>query len=179
MAKADKNGTAQQYGHWFQDRVQDALDELMREGPWLFQRLYDTGSAASFLPAQPADFIGTAMGIGYIVEAKATMKFDSFDQPGAMRGLLKDHQALACYLQARAGGLALIVFRSKATGSIEVWDGAKVREMYITPRARLSPKDGFLQRVICEGDNDKAVTLAVKHLLTTVMNDAKTSLRRV
>lgn len=173
MAKADKNGSAQQYGHWFQDRVQAALDELMQEGPWLFQRLYDTAAAASFLPAQPADFIGTAMGVGYLLEAKASVKFDSFEQPGALRGLLKDHQALACYLQARAGGLGLILFRSKNTGAIEAWDGAKVRQVFITPRAQLCRDDGYLDRVICEGDNDKAVVMAIKLLLTTVMTNAK------
>lgn len=168
MAKADKNGTAQQYGHWFQDRVQQALDELMTKGPWFFQRLYDTSSAATFLPKQPADFIGTGHGRGFIIEAKASLKYDAFAQPGALRSLLKDHQALSCYLQGRAGGLGLIVFRSKKSGVIEVWDGCPVREIYVTPRAALSPRDGLIKSSARVTDDDREVVNVLKDLLTEV-----------
>lgn|SRR5690554_5105431 len=166
MAKASKNGTAQQFGHWFQGRVQVALDEMMQKEPVFYQRLYDTASAATFLPKQPADFIGTGYGKGFIIEAKASMKYNQLEQPGALRSLLKDHQALACRLQARAGGIGLVVFYSKQ-GSLEVWDGAVVREVYITPRAQLSRADGLLK---CQPNVDEAdVVPTLKTLLSEVL----------
>lgn len=161
-----KKMTAQQYGHWFQGVVQKALDELMQKGPWFYQRLYDTASAAGFLPKQPADFIGTSNGTAFILEVKASRKYVQFDQPGALRSLLKDHQALACRLQDRAGGKGLVIFRSDQ-GMIELWDGAVVREIYITPRAQLSRTDGLLAMVVEESDKDRDVVDAVKGVLTT------------
>lgn len=166
MAKADRKGTAQQFGHWFQEQVQKALDELMQKQPVYYQRLYDTSSAATFLPKQPADFLGVAWGRAWLLEAKASRKYAQFDQPGALRSLLKDHQALACRLWWRAGGVPLVVFYSDS-GWLEIWEGAAVRETYITPRAQLSRRDALLASTKLESDSD--VVEELKKLFTKVL----------
>ena len=130
--------SGKQYGDWFEGEVQKGLDQLMSEGPSFFARLYDTRSANSFLPKQAADFLGTHMGKGFSLEAKATVVYQSLDDPGAMRGLIKDHQALGAYLQGRAGGLGLFVFRSRVSQQLQIWDGHLLRAIYVTPRAKLT-----------------------------------------
>lgn len=154
MAKpsATAGMSGQQYGDWFEGIVQAGLDQLMTAGPSFFARLYDTRSASSFLPKQAGDYVGCHRGRGFLMEAKASVQYESLAQPGALRKLVKDHQALGAYLMGRAQGLGLFAFRSRVSGELEIWNGHTVREIYVTPRARLSPNDGLIVRCKCADD---------------------------
>lgn len=144
--------TPQQYGDWVEDTVKAALEELQNAGPLFYTRLYDTRSASTFLPPQPGDFIGICEGTGFLLEVKASTKFDSLCQPGAMRKLIDSKQALSSYMACRAKGEGLFLFRSKQAQVVEIWDGGKVREAYVTPRGSLSgaPGKGILKRGFCD-----------------------------
>lgn len=165
MAKlsATATMTAQQYGDWFEGVVQTGLDQLMSAGPTFFARLYDSRAASSFLPKQAGDFIGCHNGHGYLLEAKSSIKYESLAQPGALRALVKDHQALGAYLMGRAKGFGLFAFRSRASDWLEIWDGHKVREIYVTPRSKLSPNDGLIVSCKC---TDDAVLDNFKYIFT-------------
>lgn len=127
------------FGGWFEDRVQAALEELMKKEPFIYQRLYDTKSAGSMLPKQPADFMGCGFGRGFLIEAKGTTKYTSLGETGALKALVKSHQSLGAYLMQRAGGLGMFVFYSRHSERLEIWNGGTAaREAYVTPRAKLS-----------------------------------------
>ena len=155
MAKKSKTDgmTGQQYGDWFESECQRALDHLMQKGPTFYHRLYDTRSAGSFLPAQAADFSGAHSGRPFLLECKGTVVHESLAAPSAMHKLLKDHQVLASYLMQRAGGFGLIAFRSRLSKELEIWDGGRVRPVYVVARSKLAPSDGLMVRCQCE-DNE-------------------------
>ncbi len=146
--------SGQQYGDWVESQIQAGLDQLMQEGPVFFARLYDTRSANSFLPKQAGDFLGTCHSKGFSLEVKGSVVHESLMQGGALRKLVKDHQSLGAYLQHRAGGKGLVVFRSRVSGLLELWDaGDKVRDVYITSRAKLGPSDGLIWSTTCTDAN--------------------------
>lgn len=149
------NMTPQQYGDWVEDTVKAALEELQAAGPLFYTRLYDTRSASTFLPPQPGDFIGICKGTGFLLEVKASTKFESLAQPGAMRKLIDTKQALASYLACRAKGEGLFLFRGRESGAVEIWDGGVVREAYVTPRGALSGArgQGLKCRDTCDDNN--------------------------
>lgn len=156
-----------QYGDWFEGVTQDALDELMREGPSFFCRLYDTRSAGTFLPAQAADFVGCHQGRAYTAECKASVVHESLASPGAMRKLIKDQQSLGAYLMGRAGGTGLFIFRSRLSQELEIWDGGQVRKAYLTPRAKLHPDvNTLLVRCNCP---DQEVKHNLKYLFARAL----------
>ena len=159
--------TPQQYGDWVEDTVKAALEELQAAGPLFYTRLYDTRSASTFLPPQPGDFIGICEGTGFLLEVKASTKFESLAQPGAMRKLIDSKQALCSYLACRAKGDGLFLFRGKTSGAVEIWDGGKVREAYVTPRGALSgaPGGGIRCRAFCE---DADLQATIKNMISEI-----------
>lgn len=157
----------QKYGDWVEKTTQDALDEIMKTRPMAFSRLYDTKAAGSYLPNQAGDFRGTAAARGFLLEVKATQKYDSLAEPGAMKGLIKPHQALASYLECRAGGQGLFLFRSSLQGVLEMWDGSVVREAYVTPRGNLKGLKGCLQRLV--GIHDSDLPAVIQTMLETTL----------
>lgn len=139
-----------QYGDWVESETQAGLDNLMTRGGSFFTRLYDSRSAGSLLPPQVGDFIGCHAGRGFLLEVKASVVHASLAEPGAMRKLIKSHQALGSYLMQRSGGQGLFLFRSRVSQGLEIWDGAKVREAFVTPRAKLpTTPDCLLIRTVC------------------------------
>lgn len=164
-AKALADLTDQQFGDWFEGKVQEALELLMRTGPSLYQRLYDTRSAGGFLPAQPGDFMGATDGLPWLIEVKASGKYGSLADGGALRSLVKEHQALGAYLMARAGGASRIFFYGRHSRRLEVWDGMAVRAVYVQPRAKL--QGGLIgSSELTEQQQDEMVQV----LLTTLKN---------
>lgn len=162
-AKALSELTDQQFGDWFEGRVQSALEVMMRTGPTFYQRLYDTRSAGGFLPAQPGDFIGVTQGTGWLLEVKASGKYGSLADGGALRSLVKDHQALGGYLMTRASGKSLFVFYGRHSRQLEVWDGAAVRETYVVPRAKLQA--GLIRSgTMAEAEQDDMVNVLASTL---------------
>lgn len=135
---ARKNGSAQEFGHWFQDEVQAALMQLMKKKKAVFHRIYDSGSTGGFLPAQPGDFHGTADGTPWLIEVKASKKRNSLTDSGALRNLIKPHQAAAQRLWHRAGAKGCFVFHADGSDQVEIWDGAETAAVHSTPRARLN-----------------------------------------
>ena len=135
---ARKTGSAQEFGHWFQDEVQAVLMQLMQKRKAVFHRIYDSGSTGGFLPAQPGDFHGTANGTPLLIEVKASKKYTSLCSSGALRSLVKPHQAAAQKLWDRAGASGLFIFHGDGTNEVELWPGAETAKVFATPRARLS-----------------------------------------
>lgn len=156
--------TDQKFGDWVEGVVQDELDGLMRAGPFFYQRLYDTRSAGGFLPKQPGDFMGVCHGVPWLLEVKATSKYASLSSTGALKGLVKDHQALGSHLMNRAGGQGLFLFCSRLSNQVELWDGSAVRKVYIASRVPL--RHGLLATVTVA--NMTQAPAAIRQLLSQI-----------
>ncbi|WP_422451962.1 hypothetical protein [Endozoicomonas sp. ALC066] len=135
-----KNGTGQELGKWFEGEIQKSLDHLQRKHKSTYQRLYDTTSAAGFMPKMPGDFICVYRGIPFLLEVKASSKYQSLSDGGAMRSLIKDHQIAAQRVWHRAGAAGGFIFLGADRKSVEFWEGVRVAEVYTKPRAKLTGK---------------------------------------
>lgn len=156
--------TDQSFGDWVEGQVQEALDRIYRSGPVFYQRLYDTRSAGSYLPAQPGDFIVVANGTPFLVEVKASGKYPSLESAGAMRALIKDHQMLGAHLFARAGGRSLVIFYGRRSRRLEIWDGALVREDYIATRKPLGRQGLLREGILTEEQEDRLAEVVIRTL---------------
>ena len=161
-----KKLTGQAFGDYAEGECQAALSLLQRECGWWFQRLYDTRSAGAFMPQQPADFFGVAPGgRGFILESKGSAKYGSLMDPGALKALVKPHQALANYLVSRPGGMGLVLFVSASSQVAELWRGPDVRQVYVTPKARLNSSALIANTFVSDF---KDLKISIKSLLTKI-----------
>lgn len=134
-----KNKSAQQQGYDFQTDFQNKIAAMESKWPLRCQRLYDTRSAASYLPKQPGDYLITFEGVTNLVELKASTKFNSLSQNrSVLTGAFEDHQIAEMRLYTRARGNAWAGFLDCASGEMEWWPGMAVARAYLTPRAVLS-----------------------------------------
>lgn len=135
-----KNGcTAQEGGHIFQDLVQGHLAQLQKTVRMRLIRLYDTRSAqGGVLPEQDGDFIVLAEGRPWLIEAKASLKFESLGESrSSLTELLPEHQGAAQRLWVRSGGYGLILFHHLDGSYVEFWRGDVVGQIRATPREHL------------------------------------------
>lgn len=139
--KLMKNGsTAQEGGHTFQALIQTCLTDLQKTTRMRALRLYDTRSTngGSVLPEQDGDFIVQCTGHGWLIEAKASLKFESLGQSrSSLTEMMPEHQGAAQRLWVRSGGHGLVVFHHLDSSYVEFWRGDYVGEVRATPKEHL------------------------------------------
>lgn len=113
-------------GAWFESHVQADLKTIKERYPIDWLRLYDTKSAGSFLPAQPADFIVAGADDVYLLETKCSGKHKSLR--GGLSSLVKQTQAVSHYTWSRSGHMSHFLFLSVQTGVLQLWDGEYVSQ---------------------------------------------------
>lgn len=130
-----------QLGSWFEGKITDALKAIKKDTNkrLYLHRFYDTKSAGSYLPEQPADFQVAASAGVWLVEAKASFKKPSLTS--CLGNALKGHQATSMLLWGRVNKPSLILFFCAETEQVELWDGASTARVRITPNARLRKED--------------------------------------
>lgn len=160
-----KNGmTAQEGGHWFQGEVQTMLTELQKTVRMRSLRLYDTRSTngGGIIPEQDGDFIALVQGKGWLIEAKASLKFESLGESrSSLTEMLPEHQGAAQRLWVRSGGCGLIIFHHLDSPFVELWRGDHVGTMRATPKEHLDYR--FMKRI---GSSKKELTAGLKLVLT-------------
>lgn len=139
IKKTQKGKTAQEGGHEFQALIQECLTELQKTTRMRFTRLYDTRSTqGGCLPEQDGDFMTMCCGNGWLIEAKASLKFESLGESrSSLTEMVAEHQAAAQRIYVRAGGYGLLVFHHLDSGVVEFWRGDKVGLARATPKEHL------------------------------------------
>lgn len=137
----------QKLGAFFEDKVSAALTTIKLEtnqGIFL-QRFYDTKSAGSYLPEQPADFLVGAPTGAYLVEAKAS--FWKVSLASCLSSAVRSGQAAQAKLWCRSGlnQKSLFLFFCADTEAVEVWDGEHVANTYIKAGARLASQQAWMR----------------------------------
>jgi hypothetical protein len=111
---------------WFEKRVGETLKELQSAHRMRAYRLYDSATARTFIPAQPADYFVGCGGRCFLLEVKTSEEHDSLS--GNLAGLMSTHQAGELRLWERSGNPSLVVFYSKPARIVEIWGGNHVAE---------------------------------------------------
>lgn len=106
--------------------IQAELVAVQAAKPLVWFRFYDTKSAGTFLPQQPADFQACFDGKATMIEAKFSEAHESLKC--CFAGSVKSHQLASARIWARAGAKYIVIFYSKLSGLIEVWDGLYLSE---------------------------------------------------
>jgi hypothetical protein len=108
-------------GKWLEKAVQDALKDLQSKTPSFFHRFPDSRAAASWLQAQPGDYLWLLPGIpAILVEVKST------DRSAPLKGLLDSGQCGKHRLWQRAGHLTAFIYGDRAKGVLRWYDGKSV-----------------------------------------------------
>ena len=110
-------------GKEFERSVKGALDSLKQRGQLAYARLYDTQSAQGYLPPQPADFVGIAKGLAFLLECKASEEHDTL---ATCISTVDRAQAANLGLWARQGCNSIVLFYAAMVSKVEVWDGGQV-----------------------------------------------------
>ena len=130
----------QKLGAYFENKVGAALAKIKLETNQgvFFQRFYDTKSAGTFLPEQPADFLAAGPTGAYLVECKASFWKESL--AACLSNAVSGGQAANAKLWCRSGPNqhSLFLFFCADAGKVEVWDGELVANTFIKPGARLN-----------------------------------------
>ena len=110
-------------GSWqdLEAEVEKHLKEHQRLSKLAYHRFFDSKSAGSLLPAQPADFLVTYHGATLLIEAKFSGVHDSLR--AAFSGAVKAHQLASARIWTRAGAGYFLLFYSAPANSFEVWEG--------------------------------------------------------
>lgn len=116
--------SSQHLGKWFEGKLEEYFKEKEEESKFRAVRLYDTGSAGSYLPAQDGDYICIGGGTAYLVEAKCSAKHSNL-RSGAS-SLVSKEQAMAHRMWSRAGGTGVFMFGSVSADIFQIWDGLYV-----------------------------------------------------
>lgn len=164
MAKTTAKGkTAQEGGLAFQDQIHDYLKELEPKMRMRHRRLYDTRSTGGgALPEQDGDFLTLANGREWLIEVKASLKFESLGQSrSSLTELVAEHQAAAQRLQGRAGGYGMFIFHHLDSSFVEIWHGQHVGLMRATPKEHLDHT-----MVLRVGSDKKSVKEALVQIFT-------------
>lgn len=139
-----KNKSPQAAGKDFEEDVRLALKGITNHHKAMFHRLYDTRSAGTYLPDQPADFFFMFCGNFYLIECKSSAKYRTLSS--ALSSVMEVKQAALPRMWVRAGAASLILFLDQEGQEVEIWDGSLVHEIRVAPGKRL-PADGFIRRV--------------------------------
>lgn len=108
-------------GKWLEKAVQDALKDLQSKTPSFFHRFPDSRAAASWLQAQPGDYLWLLPGIpAILVEVKST------DKSATLKSLLDPGQCGKHRLWQRAGHLTAFIYGDRAKGVLRWYDGRSV-----------------------------------------------------
>jgi len=94
--------------------------------PLCFHRFYDTKSANTILPQQPADFQACYLGKVCMLELKFSEAHESLRNNFA--GAVRANQLASARVWTRAGARYIILFHSSLSGIVECWDGLYLAE---------------------------------------------------
>lgn len=166
VSKTAKGKTPQEAGIIFQGLVQECISELQSTTKLRLTRLYDTRSTnGGYLPEQDGDFMAMCCGNGWLIEAKASLKFESFGESrSSLTEMMEEHQAAAQRLYVRAGGYGMVVFHHLDSSVVELWRGDLVGA------ARATPKEHLDYRFMLRTAADKKT---LKATLREVLSDPK------
>lgn len=131
--------------HWadLEDEIEKKLKSLMVYFPIMYQRLYDTKSAGSYLPAQPCDFLVWAPKTpGIFLEAKYSGIAESLRS--VFSNAVSDQQLASARLASRAGQKYWLLFYGARSAVFELWDGK-----YCSDRRAMGKPLEITQRVVC------------------------------
>jgi hypothetical protein len=115
--------------HWkkLEDSIQDHAKERMAHYGVFLHRFYDTRTAGTLMPQQPADFLVLPQtGRTIFLEAKFSEAHDSLCQ--CFSDAVKSHQLASARLVTRAKADYRVLFYSGLSGLVELWDGLYLAE---------------------------------------------------
>ncbi len=131
MNKAPKVDHGKAFERWLNDQMRDIYTQL----PIKWERVIDSHDAGNVIGKSDCDFKLT-INSGckgrpwvFFIECKASIKYKSLTDPGALRSLVKATQFAKLTLAERAGATSLILFREVVNGkgeAIEIWPISKV-----------------------------------------------------
>lgn len=104
-------------------KLEEDVAELFRQRmelePLVYHRFYDTHSAGSLLPEQPADHLVIWRGLPILIETKYSSRFASL--ASCFGEMVKDGQIASARIWGRAGAYSLFLFQG--TEHYELWNG--------------------------------------------------------
>ncbi len=106
--------------------IRTELVKAQEKHPLCFHRFYDTKSANTLLPQQPADFQACYLGKVCMLEAKFSQAHESLRNNFA--GAVRANQLAAARIWTRAGAKYIVLFHSSLSGITECWDGIYLAE---------------------------------------------------
>lgn len=111
-------------------RWQAAIGEASQASPVFYHRFYDTRSASSYLPAQPADHLLLLNGHGILLEDKSTEVWETAE--AAYRNDLFDGRQLAKHRIWRLrGGSTFTTVYYQSIDTAELWDSAQIDKRHL------------------------------------------------
>jgi len=132
---------SEKLGAWFEHELQAVFAEFREHLPSTFLRLYDTKSAGSYLPSQPGDFILNTPVDAFLIESKASAKYESLSS--CLSSNVSKEQAVEHIMWRRSGHRSVFIFLSTKTGLCSIWDGKYVGE-HRRRGDRMKDADGIL-----------------------------------
>lgn len=150
------------HGKKFEKLVHDAARHLPEKYPILWERVIDSHDAGNLVRAADCDFkLVIRAGppseeqLGrpwlYHIECKASTKYNSLADKGAVKALMKPGQIAKLRIARRAGVGGMVWFHSVSRGLIEVWNAVKVTEAYLEGVALESPSAVLRDDCLVEG----------------------------
>jgi len=106
--------------------VRTELVKAQETYPLAFHRFYDTKSANTLLPQQPADFQACYLGKICMLEVKFSQAHESLRNNFA--GAVRTNQLAAARVWTRAKARYIVLFYSSLSGIVECWDGLYLAE---------------------------------------------------
>jgi len=124
-------------GNIFENTVKSAFTQVELAMPCCFKKITDTKQAGNLIKSVPADFELRVPASGktsytFLIEAKASDVHETIR--GSFRSFVKSHIPVLVRKEIRGGSLAFVMFYSTLTGDIEIWDYAKILEVYSQKR---------------------------------------------
>lgn len=108
-------------GKWLEKAVQEALKAFQTKTPSFFHRFPDSRAAATWLQAQPGDFLWLLPHTpAILIEVKST------DRSATLKSLLDPGQCGKHRLWQRSGHLTAFIYGDRATGVLRWYDGKTV-----------------------------------------------------
>lgn len=130
------------HGKKFEKLVHEAFKNLPAKHPILWERVIDSHGAGNLIRKADCDFKLIVPGVTpgqpfvFFIECKASVKYNSFTDGGALRQLIKPDQVAKMRLAMRAGVTGLFLFHAVMTDTVEVWDAHEVCKAWALKRTK-------------------------------------------
>lgn len=132
----------QEVGKEIESEFRDTLIYQVNHYRLSFERLYDTGSAGSYLPEMPCDFIVGYQGVTHLIELKSSNTHRSLAHGRTpLTSLVKPGPTGKLNFWRRAGVPIHFIFVNQKDRSAEWWRGDDVLNAYFLPGGKLNIQD--------------------------------------